>query len=174
MDLKEVAFNAIETNFEGYSPDLNKDVKDKYSEEKQCFVVITKKGDLRGEYGKLKEEFPLWKNVQKNAIKAGFASKGFSALKKEELNAIKVEVFVVYNLEELNFEDEKDLLGKLESGKGVVLRKGAFEGIALPYVWESIQSKRGFLGELSLKAGMQEEDWKKPDVRIWVFDVKSE
>ena len=174
MNLREIAFHAIETNFEGYVPELDKETKNKYSEIKQGFVVITKKGDLRGEYGELEATFPLWKNIQKNAVKAGFSSKGFSALKKEELKAIKVEVFIVNDLNELKFETEKDLIDNFEIGKGVVLKKGAFEAVALPYVWENIQSKRGFLDELCLKAGLQESDWKKEGVRIWVFDVNGE
>lgn len=174
MSLKEISFDAIEKHFEGYIPNLSSEDKEKYSDEKACFVVITKSGKLRGEFGNLGKSNPLWKQVQLNSVKAGFDNKKFPSLKREELSAIKIEIFVVNDLVELEFDDEKELLEKLEAGKGIVLKKGAFESVALPYVWENIQSKRGFLDELCLKAGLQEEDWRKQGVRIWIFDVESE
>jgi uncharacterized protein len=63
----------------------------------------------------------------------------------------------------LEYKDSKDLLNKIDKNMGIILKKGFHSATFLPQVWEQINDKEEFLEELSIKAGLNLDDWKNSE-----------
>jgi AmmeMemoRadiSam system protein A len=104
-------------------------------------------------------------------LNAAFHDPRFSPLKKEELSAIKIEVSILSDSQEIEFTDEKELLSKIDDKMGLILKKGFSSATFLPQVWEEINNKKDFLQHLSVKAGLNKDVWKNS--KIYFYRVKS-
>jgi AmmeMemoRadiSam system protein A len=172
MKLTQLARETIKSKLEGKQLEVSDETKKKYSKKQACFVTLTKNANLRGCIGSLEPRQELWKDVQSNAVNAGFNDPRFPPLIKEELKDLKIEVSVLSVPEKLECRDEKDLLKKLNKNMGIVLKKGFNSSTFLPQVWEELSDKIEFLEHLSMKAGLSRDDWKDAD--FWYYTVEKE
>ncbi|HKL23892.1 MAG TPA: AmmeMemoRadiSam system protein A [Candidatus Nanoarchaeia archaeon] len=175
--LVELARKTLESYFQGEDFNPSKNIKEEYSEEKSSFVTITKKEELRGCIGSLEpiRGRPLWRDVQENTLKAAFSDPRFPPLVKEELSNVKIEVSVLGKPREVKFSSEEELLKKLDKKQGVILinKYTGQTSTFLPSVWEHLTNKKGFMNNLSVKAGLPPEKWKDPqEMRVLVYNVE--
>jgi len=163
MKLTQIARKTIEERFEGKDFEPDENTKEKYKEKRACFVTLTKQGNLRGCIGSLEPRQELWKEIIENSVNSAFHDPRFFPLKKEELKAIKIEVSVLNKPKILEYENEKDLLEKINEKMGLILKKGFCSATFLPQVWEELSNKREFLEHLSIKAGLSRDGWKNAE-----------
>jgi AmmeMemoRadiSam system protein A len=126
-------------------------------------------GNLRGCIGSLVPQKELWKDVQENAINAAIHDFRFSRLTGEELSKVKIEVSILSLPKKINPVNEKDLLMRINPGRGLILKKGTASATFLPQVWEQIPDKINFLEQLSIKAGLNRNAWKNAE--MWYYTV---
>lgn len=172
MKLTEIARKTLEEYFNGKEFILDSDIKEKYKNKRACFVTLTKNGKLRGCIGSLQARQELWKEVQENAVNAAFEDPRFPMLEENELRKIKIEVSILSEPKKLKFDDDKDLLKKLDKNKGIILKRGAYSATFLPQVWKDLPDKKTFLEHLCMKAGLEKNDWKSSE--IWLYNVEIE
>ena len=172
IKLTQLARKTFEGYFNGKTFIPDDHTKDIYKEKQACFVTLTKNGNLRGCIGSLTPQKELWKDVQENAINAAIHDFRFPKLTVEELGEIKIEVSVLSLPKKINPVNEKDLLMRVNPGRGFIIKKGAASATFLPQVWEQIPDKIEFLEQLSLKAGLNRNAWKTAE--LWYYTVNSE
>jgi AMMECR1 domain-containing protein len=56
---------------------------------------------------------------------------------------------------------------------GVIIKKGYRQSTFLPQVWEQLPGKEEFLAHLCLKAGLDEDAWKKGDLEVYTYQVQA-
>jgi len=141
---------------------------------KGCFVTLKREGRLRGCTGHVIPQEPLVHAVVSNAVSAALRDPRFRPVAPAELEQIEIEVSVLTVPKPLEFRSPEELLAKLRPGvDGVVLQVGRRESTYLPQVWEQIPDKEIFLGELSLKAGLDREAWKSPQAKVLAYQVEA-
>ena len=174
LTLTQLARHTLEAYFQNQKFEPDEETKKKYSDKKACFVTLTKNDQLRGCVGSLIATQELWKDVQENAINAAFRDSRFPPLTKEELNKIKIEISVLTAPKKLEYENEKDLLEKINKDMGIILKKGFYSATFLPQVWEQLPDKIQFLEHLSLKAGLDKDAWKTADIFYYKVEIEKE
>ncbi len=174
LTLTQLARYTLEAYFQNQKFEPDEETKKKYSDKKACFVTLTKNDQLRGCVGSLIATQELWKDVQENAINAAFRDSRFPPLTKEELNKIKIEISVLTAPKKLEYENEKDLLEKINKDMGIILKKGFYSATFLPQVWEQLPDKIQFLEHLSLKAGLDKDAWKTADIFYYKVEIEKE
>ena len=140
-------------------------------ENRATFVTLKIRGKLRGCIGHLHAIQDVHKDVIDNAVAAAFFDSRFSALKKEELDKVHIEISVISPPETLQFKGSEDLLRKLDDKKGVTLidkLNGLTLSTFLPQVWEEIPDRKEFLSNLCVKAGLPEDYWEKHTDKLHV------
>ncbi len=138
-----------------------------------CFVTLTKDGNLRGCIGHISAIEPLYKAVIENAHAAAMYDTRFEPVKYNEVNDIEIEISILTEPKELNYNSIEDLLSKLRPGiDGVILNIGGRRSTFLPQVWEQLPDKIDFLNHLSLKAGCAPVDWRKPGTKVYIYQVE--
>ena len=150
-----------------------KDVPPKLTEQKACFVTLTKSGALRGCIGHLMAIEPLHQAVAENARNAALRDPRFSPVGPDELDQIKIEISVLTDPQPLPFNSPDDLLSKLHPNEdGVLLHIGPRTATFLPQVWAQIPDKVEFLNHLSQKAGCEPSAWRGKDVSVSIYHVE--
>jgi AmmeMemoRadiSam system protein A len=124
------------------------------------FVTLTKAGELRGCIGSLEAHRTLIEDVRKNACAAAFDDPRFSPLRREEFDAVSVEVSLLSAPEPLTVETEAEAWARLRPHiDGVVLEYDGHRATFLPQVWEQLPNPRQFLQQLKRKAGLPADFW---------------
>lgn len=169
LRLTKLARRTLREYFKGkeFIPDVS--TKEIYKEKRACFVTLTLNGNLRGCIGSIAPQRELWRDVQENAINAAIHDFRFQRLTEEELPEIKIEISVLSLPKKINAINEKDLLMRINPGRGFILKKGTASSTFLPQVWEQIPNKIVFLEQLSIKAGLNRNAWKSAE--IWYYTV---
>ncbi len=167
MDILQLARKTLENYFNNKKFEPDAETKLKYSEKKASFVTLTKNTSLRGCIGSLEAHQELWKDVQSNSVNAAFSDPRFPQLTKSELSQIKIEVSVLSIPKKLEYKNEQELLNKINSQMGIILKKGFSTSTFLPQVWEQIPDKIKFLEQLSLKAGLPQDAWKTVEIQYY-------
>ena len=158
--LLTLARNTLEAHFQNKKPEIPEQIKQKYSKKQACFVTLTKNGQLRGCIGSLQATQELYLDVIENTTNAAFHDPRFSPLTKQELPNIKIEISLLSVPKKLPFQNEQDLLKKINNRMGLILKKGSFRSTFLPQVWQELPNKVEFLKHLSMKAGLPPDAWK--------------
>jgi len=174
MNLTDIARKSIESALNGDDFKIDEVTRKKFSKLGACFVTLTINGELRGCVGSLQAYRPLWEDVRENALNAAFEDSRFSPLEKGELHRIKIEVSVLSAPQKLEYKNEKDLLEKLNSKMGLILKKGFASATFLPQVWEELPDKIDFLEHLSRKAGLSKDAWKTADFEFYTVTSEKE
>lgn len=171
-ELLTLARQTLENYFEKKEMKVPEEIRKKHSEKRACFVTLTKNKNLRGCVGSLEPRQELWKDVQENAINAGFNDFRFPSLSKEELDKIKIEVSVLSKPKKLG--KGKEVFDKINNKMGIILEKHGNSATFLPQVWEQIPNKEVFLEELSMKAGLDKDDWKTADISFYEVEKQKD
>lgn len=156
--LLDIAKTAILSNFE----DEVKVEKEKLlkehaflKEQKACFVTLEKQGHLRGCIGSLVAQRSLIDDLIHNSIAAAIGDPRFVPLTKEEFEKVSLEISILTDPEDLEYEDFEDLEKKLEPFKhGVILELDGRRATFLPQVWEQFPDFQDFMVNLCRKAGL--------------------
>lgn len=124
------------------------------------FVTLMQDDRLRGRHGSLDAMRPLHEDVVTNAVAAAFRDPRFAPLRKDDLQAITIEIAVLSALESLHASDESIALKQLRPGQdGVVLRYGRHRSTFLPESWSQYADPADFLAQLKYKAGLPPDFW---------------
>jgi len=143
------------------------------TETRACFVTLTKNFELRGCIGSIEAIKPLYLDVIDNAAAAAFEDDRFFPVTKEELEEIEIEVSVLTKPHRLIFSSAEDLFGKLTIGvDGVIVKRGNKSATYLPQVWDEMLEKHNFMSSLCLKAGLEPDDWQKPGLEVFTYQVE--
>lgn len=119
------------------------------------FVTLKRNGRLRGCVGSVAPVRPLFADVVCNAYGSAFRDNRFPPLTRHELPGLRISISLLSAFSTLAFDDEDDLLRKLQPGTdGLLLESGAGRGLFLPQVWAQIQTPAAFLDHLKDKAGI--------------------
>jgi len=167
-ELLKVARETLESQVSGKEARVSEDIKKRYGKKQACFVTLTENGDLRGCIGSLEARQELWRDVIENTINAGFNDSRFPALTEEELVKIKIEISVLSKPEKLG--RGREVYDKIDNKMGIILKHDEGSATFLPQVWEQVPDKDVFLEQLSLKAGLFQDDWKESE--IWFYRVE--
>lgn len=140
---------------------------------KGVFVTISEfpSGDLRGCIGYPEPLFPL-KEVLLRSAEAACHDPRFPALTFEETKSCTFEVTILTVPETISFDSPESLLDQIVIGRdGLILEFGGARGLLLPQVpVEWGWNKKEYLTYLSLKAGLSEDTWLSPGVKISRFE----
>jgi len=172
LKLTKLARRTLEEYFKGKNFIPDEHTKSIYNEKQACFVTLTINGNLRGCIGSLTPQKELWKDVQENVINAAIHDFRFLRVTEEEIPKIKIEVSVLSLPKKIQAVNEKDLLMRINPGRGFILKKGTSSSTFLPQVWEQIPDKIEFLEQLSLKAGLNRNAWKSGE--MWSYTINAE
>ncbi len=140
-----------------------------HADETSCgvFVTLKMKSDLRGCIGTLAAEEGISRTVAEFALNAAFEDPRFPPLTLEEWRDVLVEISILSPprlIAEEHFE-----VGR----HGLILEIGGRRGLLLPQVAEEWSfTKEQFLGALSRKAGLPEDGWKLPGVKLYAFEAE--
>ncbi len=138
-----------------------------------CFVTLTVKGRLRGCIGTIAPARALFDAVGENARLAAFSDPRFSPVTAEELACVRIEISVLSIPYPLRFSGPEDLTQQLVPDvHGVIISKSGHSAVFLPQVWSQLPRKESFLENLCLKAGLNRQAWKDPDMRVEVFEAE--
>jgi AmmeMemoRadiSam system protein A len=153
---------------------LESDISPKFSEQRGTFVTLTIQGGLRGCIGHIIPQESLIEGIRVNAINAAFRDPRFRPLTKDEWKRVRIEISILTDPKPLSYSDADDLLNKLRPGiDGVILKKGFYQSTFLPQVWEQLPGKEEFLTHLSLKAGLDGDEWRKGDLEVLTYQVQA-
>lgn len=169
--LLKLARKAIESHPSGV--DVREDALTPVMKEKRgVFVTLTLDEQLRGCIGYIQPVLPLYEAVCDCAVNAAYADPRFRPVSADEFRKIRVEISVLTVPQPLDYSGPDDLLKKLTTDDGVVLKRGMRQATFLPQVWEDLPRKEDFLSHLSMKAGMSADAWKEPDITIEIYHVE--
>jgi AmmeMemoRadiSam system protein A len=132
-----------------------------------AFVTLKKNSDLRGCIGDVLPRQSLYKSVIANAINAAVNDWRFSPVTPDELAKIKIEISA------LTVPQPVASYNQIRIGTdGVVLKKDGQSALFLPQVApEQRWTLEEMLTQLSLKAGLPPDAWKK-DANFFVFQAE--
>ncbi len=166
--LLKAARQSISSLFDGRKPeepDYNKFplLKKKYG----AFVTLTIGGKLRGCIGYIAASELLFQTVSSAAVHAAVNDPRFSAVKKNELEKIIIEISILSEFTKIN-NYEEIIIGT----HGLYLDEGS-GGLLLPQVASEHKMNRDeFLSALCSKAGFYREFWKERMLKIKVFTAE--
>lgn len=137
------------------------------------FVTLTIGDVLRGCIGSIEAYQPLAVDVRENALAAAFRDPRFPPLSQGELDQVHIEVSVLTRPRPLDYAGAEDLLRKLRPEvDGVIIERGWYRATFLPQVWEKLPDPREFLRHLCLKAGLPADDYGRPGLRVFTYQVE--
>lgn len=122
------------------------------------FVTLMEGGILRGCIGSIAPHQPLIVDVCQNARTAAFKDPRFTPVQANEFEKLQFSISLLTRPEQITFENEEDLIEKLQPEKdGVIIRDAGRQAVYLPEVWKQIPDKKEFLNSLKQKAGLTPE-----------------
>ena len=138
------------------------------------FITLTVGGELRGCIGALDPYQSLAEDVRQHAVAAALKDPRFPAVRKDELNGIRIEVSRLTRPIPLEYKDANDLLSKIRPYvDGVILRDATGRrGTFLPQVWEKISDPAAFLNNLCYKMGISESLWRSGQLEVLTYQVE--
>jgi AmmeMemoRadiSam system protein B/AmmeMemoRadiSam system protein A len=147
--------------------EINIPISEAMKVERAAFVTLKKNGDLRGCIGEVFPTQALYKSVIVNAINAAVNDRRFMPVTLDELKSVKIEISA------LTVPLPIDSYNQIRLGTdGIVLRKEGHAALFLPQVaTEQNWTLAETLTQLSLKAGLPGDGWKK-DAMFEVFQAE--
>ncbi len=166
--LLKAARQSISSLFDGKEPDKPDYLKYPLFKEKLgAFVTLTINHLLRGCIGYIIGKEPLYETICSAAIHAAANDPRFSALKKSELDLIKIEISILSRFVPIKSYDEI-IIGT----HGLYLDEGG-GGLLLPQVAaEHKMNREQFLSALCNKSGFYKDYWKERMLKIKVFTAE--
>lgn len=132
-----------------------------------AFVTLHRGSRLRGCIGQLPGEEPLAQVVAHCSGLAALEDPRFRSVAPEEIVAIHIEISVLSMPQDIAPHDV--VIGT----HGLLISRASERGVLLPQVatrfgWSALR----FLEEACVKAGMEPQAWKDPNVRIQAFSAE--
>lgn len=152
--------------------DIPKNYPEELNEKRGVFVTLEKNGSLRGCIG---IPYPTYKAIEslRSAAVSVTQDPRFSPLEESELKDVKIEVSILTEPKLVRVENPSEYLTKIRKGfNGVIIKRGFKEALYLPQVWEEIPDKLVFFRTLCMKAGLNPDDWKSEDTKVYKFQVE--
>jgi AmmeMemoRadiSam system protein A len=150
------------------------ELPEKLAEKKGCFVTLTRGDSLRGCYGNLQPQMPLYQVVAVNTHNAALRDPRFPKVSVEEMPEIDIKISVLTLPQCVYFDSPEELLAQLRPLEhGVWLRLGLASATFLPQVWSRIPDKIEFMDRLAEKAGMEPSAWRGKDAAVSVYRAES-
>lgn len=148
----------------------------KYSERNGVFVTIEHYPtmELRGCIGFPNAVGQVKSMIVDAAIAAATEDPRFVSMSKNDLADSVIEVSILSNPELIEEKSESGRLNAVKVGRdGLIIRYGFDSGLLLPVVpveqgWE----KRKFLENVCIKAGLEADSWKKPEINLYKFTAQ--
>jgi AmmeMemoRadiSam system protein A len=153
----QIAKTAIEEHFSGIRMDQSAYLSayPELSLQKASFVTLTLDKQLRGCIGSIIAHRPLIDDLISNARSAAFHDPRFSPLSKDEFSKISIEVSILTDPLEVEYQNRVDLAQIIRPNiDGVILRLGNYQATFLPQVWEELTDFESFFTHLGVKAGL--------------------
>lgn len=170
--LLDLAANVILFKSKKISFELNS-LTNTLKEKSGCFVTLYKNKNLRGCVGYILPCVPLYEAVIENAYNAAFEDYRFPPVECSEISSLTIEISKLTVPKVIEYSNTDDLLKKLNVNvDGVFLEKDGHSATFLPQVWKQIPEKDLFLSNLCSKAGLGNEEWKKNNLKISVYQVE--
>ena len=172
-ELIELAKKSIISSFSHETIELEH-YKNKYSQERGCFVTLKKNGELRGCIGFPLPIYKLYDAVFKAARAAAFDDSRFLAVDKDEIHHLEIELSVLSVPKKIEVDSPEEYLKKIEVGRdGLIIKYQMHSGLLLPQVpiewkWDALQ----YLENLCQKAGLPSNAWKEEGVEIESFQAQ--
>lgn len=166
--LLKLARSSIKAHFQGEGQPALQDLRPSLREPRGAFVTLHRQGRLRGCIGYIEAVKPLDQTVLEMATAAAFHDPRFSPLREEELADLEIEISVLSPLSLIKNIEE------IEVGRhGLLIARDLQRGLLLPQVaTERRWSRRTFLEQTCLKAGLPPDAWKEAFTRIYVFTAE--
>lgn len=138
-----------------------------------CFVTLrSPDGELRGCIGTVEAHAPLAHDVQRNAVGSALRDPRFPPVAPPELEGLQIELSILTPPKPLDFDGPDELLAKIRPGvDGIIIQKGWQRATLLPSVWEKIPDPLRFLATLCLKAGLPDDEWRRPGMDVCVYQA---
>ncbi|TFH07610.1 MAG: AmmeMemoRadiSam system protein A [Candidatus Atribacteria bacterium] len=139
-----------------------------------AFVSLVVDGALRGcMIDQFEPHEPLYLNVLRNTEFAALADERFVRIQSSEMEGVRIEISVVYEIQSVAFDSPDELLDKLARAiAGVILRIDDEIATYLPSVWETFPDPTEFLTQLCIKAGWESGRWRiKPYPLVQTYRV---
>lgn len=139
------------------------------------FVTLRQDTKLRGCMGTLDACQSLVEDTAERAYAAAFRDPRFSPITCMELEnqALDISISVVSPAQEIKFDNEQDLVAKLQPGvDGVILQHGSRRGTFLPSVWDMFAKPETFIEQLKEKTGLEKNVW-YDDIRAFRYTTFS-
>lgn len=168
-DLLGLARGTLQAHFRGEpAPRLASDRAETFGQPRGLFVTLHRHGNLRGCIGTLAATGDLTRVVSEFALRAAFEDPRFPPLEERELSECEIEISVLTAPRLIESPDE------IEIGRdGLILELDGRRGLLLPQVaTEWGFDRERFLAELSRKAGLPPDAWRRPGARVWVFQAE--
>ena len=138
------------------------------------FVTLSKNKTLRGCIGALEARIPLAEDIRQHAVAAAIHDYRFPSIQAEEVNDIQIEVSILTEPTQLEYNDAEELLEVLRPQvDGVIITDGTKRATFLPHVWERITSPSLFLSMLCEKANLPSDAWRKGDLQVFIYQVET-
>ncbi len=136
-------------------------------DERAAFVTITRRGTLRGCIGHVAPMEPLHAAVQDVAALAATSDSRFPPVSADELPQLHYEISVLSP-----FRRVLDVKQVQVGRDGLLIKRGAYEGILLPQVpVEQRWDRETFLQQACLKAGLPATAWRDSQTDIFKFSA---
>jgi AmmeMemoRadiSam system protein A len=165
--LLSLARQAITHYLEDGMPPKIEPEDEELKKKRGAFVTLKVEGELRGCIGYPLPYKPLYETIIDAAISAATKDFRFPSLEPDELPKTQIEISV------LSLPRPIQNISEIEVGKhGIIISKGSNKGLLLPQVplewgWD----RETFLNHGCLKAGLEENAWKK-GVLIEIFSAQ--
>jgi uncharacterized protein len=132
-----------------------------------AFVTLHRRGRLRGCVGQIVSGESLVETVIHCAKAAALEDPRFDRVRPEELGEIEIELSVLSRLETIS-------PGEIEAGKhGLMVSLARQRGVLLPQVAAQFRwGAQRLLEETCVKAGLDRDAWKNPEVRVQAFTAE--
>jgi AmmeMemoRadiSam system protein A len=144
-------------------------LKSKALEAKQgVFVTLHEQGELRGCIGCFDSDKTLDETVAQYAKWSAFNDHRFAHLSKAEFDKINIEISVLTPAREIDYDG---LVKSFPKKPGVIIELDIYNATFLPQVWDDLPEPDDFMGHLCMKAGLKPDEWKKPGMGFYVYEV---
>jgi uncharacterized protein len=132
-----------------------------------AFVTLRRRGRLRGCVGQLAAADPLIQVVAHCARAAALEDPRFEPVRPHELPELDIELSVLSAL--FAITSDQIVIGR----HGLLISRGWKRGVLLPQVAAEFRwSTDRFLEETCIKAGLERNDWKRPDTQVEAFTAE--
>jgi len=172
--LLQLARKTLESHYNGTEIRVNEEgLPKELLEKKGCFVTLNKNSELRGCIGHIIPQEELYKCVIDNSLNAALNDVRFTPLEKEELENIDIEISVLTEPEQLEYNTTEELLERLVPMKdGVILTTLRDQSTYLPQVWEQLPDQKMFLEQLCLKQGSEQNCWQEKSTKVSTYQAQ--